>query len=265
LDYQASDQLLLYTTAAKGFRPGGGNQPVPTDPSIALGASCLAALEAFGKTSAPTGYKSDSVWSYEVGAKSHTGWLTVNGSAYYEDWSGIQQTVALTCGFNYTDNLGRANIYGAELEMRAALPSNIVLSESLGYTNATLATNLPETGAHKGDRIQSVPPWTSSTSVEYTRPISNRWAFTSQLTYNYVDTRVDATYSPMNHVPAYSLVNIRAGIDNNVWGVTLFVDNLFDKTAWITDAPTQSVNTPMFNRVATNQPLTAGIRVHYKY
>jgi outer membrane receptor protein involved in Fe transport len=265
LDYQVSDQLLVYTTAAKGFRPGGGNQPIPTDPSIALGSSCLAALEAFGKTSAPAGYQPDSVWSYEVGAKSHTGWLTVNGSAYYEDWRGIQQTVALSCGFPYTDNLGRADIYGAELEMRAALPSNIVISEALGYTSATLATNSPETGSHKGDRIQSVPPWTSSTSVEYTRAISNRWEFTSQLTYNYVDTRVDATFSPMNHLPAYSLVNIRAGVENNVWGVTLFVDNLFDKKAWITDTPTLSVNTPMFNRVATNQPLTAGIRATYKY
>ena len=44
LSYQLDKEMLLYTTVAQGFRPGGGNQPIPT--SGALGTQCLANLQA---------------------------------------------------------------------------------------------------------------------------------------------------------------------------------------------------------------------------
>ena len=36
LSYQPSDNLLLYTSAAKGFRPGGGNNSVPTSGPVGI-------------------------------------------------------------------------------------------------------------------------------------------------------------------------------------------------------------------------------------
>jgi len=54
---------------SKGFRPGGGNQPLPTQGAIgAFVASQVAAL-GYANGVAPLSYGSDAVWSYEIGEK----------------------------------------------------------------------------------------------------------------------------------------------------------------------------------------------------
>jgi iron complex outermembrane receptor protein len=63
LSYEFSKDLMVYATAAKGFRPGGGNQPLPNFPPPNAPAN-------FGYTEWPKTYNSDSLWSYEVGEKS---------------------------------------------------------------------------------------------------------------------------------------------------------------------------------------------------
>jgi iron complex outermembrane recepter protein len=60
LSYTSSDDLLMYTTASKGFRPGGGNEPLPTGPTD-LGDACAAALAALGGRSATPYFKPDTV------------------------------------------------------------------------------------------------------------------------------------------------------------------------------------------------------------
>jgi iron complex outermembrane recepter protein len=65
LSYDVESNVMVYGTAAKGFRPGAGNTPVPTTGAD----SCLADLQALGRTSAPSQYDPDTVWSYEVGEK----------------------------------------------------------------------------------------------------------------------------------------------------------------------------------------------------
>ncbi len=87
LAYRALENVLLYTTAAKGFRPGGFNQPVSTN------AQCLQDFAALGyNPNTVAGFKADSIWSYEVGAKAQTPGrrAQVTGAAYQENWSDIQ-------------------------------------------------------------------------------------------------------------------------------------------------------------------------------
>ena len=55
LEYRPSDELLVYGTAAQGFRLGGNNDPIPT-------ALC-------GVSNSDLAFESDSLWSYEIGAK----------------------------------------------------------------------------------------------------------------------------------------------------------------------------------------------------
>jgi iron complex outermembrane recepter protein len=266
LSLQATDDLMLYTTVAKGFRPGGPNQPIPDNPATTLGASCLASLAALGRTSAPQFFNPDGVWSYEVGEKVNLNQrLTINGAIYYETWKGVQQVVALSCGYPYTDNTGNAAIYGSELELDVNLVKGLVASANVGYTNARLTENDPETGGHKGDQLQAIPPWTASGALDETLPIGNGWDADARLSYDYVGPRIDATYYPMNHLPGYSLVNLRAGVKSHAWTATLFVDNLTDTIARLSDTQALSVNLPTYNRISTNQPRTAGIDLSYRF
>jgi outer membrane receptor protein involved in Fe transport len=257
---------LFYGTAAKGFRPGGANQPVPVNTSNAVGAECLAALEALGKTSAPADYGPDSVWSYEAGEKATLfDRLTVNGAVYYEDWHGVQQVIPLSCGFPYTDNAGNAAVYGGELEVRARLAEGLVFSGTAARTDAYLTENVRETGAHKGDPLQDIAPWTASASLSYSFPVADGFDVTLRGNYEFQGTRIDATYSPMNHLPAYSLVNLRAELGGGAWTAALFANNVTDKKAYLTDTTSLSLNLPTFNRVATNQPLTIGLDLSYRF
>src|SRR3546814_7650464 len=80
-------------------------------PYTTLFRSGLWDLPTLGLAQVPSTYESDSVWSYEVGAKkaSGDGRVNVQASAFLIDWNNIQQTVPLTrCGFAYTANLGKA-------------------------------------------------------------------------------------------------------------------------------------------------------------
>jgi outer membrane receptor protein involved in Fe transport len=266
LSYQATNDIMFYATAAKGFRPGGANQPVPVNTSNAVGAECLAALEALGKTSAPAQYGPDSVWSYEAGEKATLfDRLTVNGAVYYEDWHGVQQVIPLSCGFPYTDNAGNAAVFGGELEVRAKLAEGLIFSGTAARTDAYLTENVRETGAHKGDPLQDIAPWTASASLSYSFPVADGLDVTLRGNYEFQGTRIDATYSPMNHLPAYSLVNLRAEFGGGPWTAALFANNVTDKKAYLTDTTSLSLNLPLYNRVATNQPLTIGIDLSYRF
>ncbi len=265
LSYTFDNDHMIYATIAKGFRPGGGNQPVPANPATTEGASCLAALQALGKNSAPGSYGPDSVWSYEAGEKARLfGMLTVDGAVYYENWTGVQQVIPLSCGFPYTDNAGNAAVYGAELEVHANLANGLVWSGSGDYTDAYLTQTTAGTGEQKGAPLQDISPWTASTSLDYSFPVKDMEGSTS-IDYEFQGTRTDATYYPMNHLPAYSLVNLRGGLSEDAWTVSVFVDNLTNTRSLITDTTSLSVNLPTFNRIAMGQPLTIGMQLDYKF
>src|SRR5580692_8097917 len=107
LSYHITPDAMTYATVSKGYREGGPLFPFPS--------TCNGDLANLGLSGAPTAYKPDSIWNYELGAK--TEWLdhrlTINGAVYYIDWTNIQQTITLpTCSFVFTGNFGTASSKG---------------------------------------------------------------------------------------------------------------------------------------------------------
>ncbi len=92
LTYQYTDQDMVYATAAKGYRAGGGNS------NDAIGNPlCKPSLEALGLSAVPSSFNSDSLWSYEIGAKDSLfdRRLALQVSTFYINWSDIQTAVNL--------------------------------------------------------------------------------------------------------------------------------------------------------------------------
>jgi len=259
LSYSPNSDLMLYSTAAKGFRPGGANVPVPLN-------LCAPSLEALGRTSQPLSYNPDSLWSYEVGEKAQLddARVGVNSAVYYEKWTGVQQVINLTCGFLYTDNAASARVYGAEFELKARLTSEWTASTSIGYTNGVLTATAPGTTFVKGDRLQNVPDATASAALEYSRPLSGQYNLVARASADYVGTRVDLTYG-INQVPGYIFGNARLGITADKWSWYLFVDNVTNKIAELGNNSNLDVNIPSYNRVATNQPRTVGLELSGRF
>jgi iron complex outermembrane recepter protein len=268
LSYDFDKDLMVYATAAKGFRPGGGTGPVPTSGPL----SCEAELQAeYGTTqfvSGPISFKSDSVWSYELGEKLRAAdnRVTVNASGYFETWSGVQQTNALSpCGYIYTANAGDAHVYGGELEVQAIVIRDLVVSANTSYSHAALVSSaLLDSGFNPGTPIQDVPRWTASASIAYRHSLTDQLAFTARADNTYVGSRTDETFA-INTLPSYDLTNARAGIEGDNWSAVLFVNNVADKRALLNDVTQDAVNIPTYNRIAVSQPRTAGIDISYRF
>jgi iron complex outermembrane recepter protein len=262
LSYQLDHDTLFYATIAKGFRPGGGNAPIPTTGP----GSCGPDLAALGLSASPLQYEPDSLWSYEVGekAKLFNNRLSVNSALYYEDWSNVQQNVVLGCGYHFYANAGKAAVYGAETEIVVQLLDGLTLTENVAYTHAALTEAVPSIGAPNGQPLVDVPNWLESTALNYSRPISSNLSFVARFSEDYVGASYDDAFA-FDRLPAYDIMRIRAGVAGGTWVAELFVDNLANERARIADTNSYVINIPDLDRVATNQPRTMGIDLRYRF
>jgi len=264
LSYTFSPDLMAYGTVANGFRPGGGNAVYPTTGPV-WGAAFAAMNYTSGKW--PSSYRPDSVWSYEIGEKArlldHR--LTVNTSIYYEHWRDIQLEAypsdwALNINGNY------ASIYGGEIDMLADLGAGFDLELSAGYLHEWL-----DGGSHwvivPIHTLPEVAPVSGTVVLSYSKPLNGSCTFTARVENSYTGKRyslafpvpyqANGAYVPM---AAYDLSSIRAGVEfRNTWTATVFVANVFNKQAQLESLYMENLPSAAFNRIVTNQPLTAGI------
>jgi iron complex outermembrane recepter protein len=259
LSFTPTDNAFLYATVTKGFRPGAGNVPVPTSG----GASCASSLATLGLTNAPGQYAPDTVWSYELGSKLQffDRRLTIDGAIYYENWNGVQQAIALSCGFDFTENAGDAHVYGGELEIQARLTDNLSFSLGGGYTHAAFTADNPATGVIRGQQLQNVPPYTENSAITYRRDIGASVTFVAGINNQFVDARHDV----LGPLPAYDVINAQVGAERGPWRIYLFGNNVTDKKILISDDNSLSLNIPSYNRISEGIPLTIGINLNYKF
>jgi hypothetical protein len=139
-----------------------------------------------------------------------------------------------------------------------------VLAQNVGYTHATNSTTLPAAGVVAGQRLLDVPEVTANTTLSYKQPLGNGMNLVGRLTNSYVDSIQDITYT-RNTLPSYDLVGFRLGVETVRWSAFLFVDNLTNKMALLSDTGALSANVSIFNRIATNQPRTIGADLNFKF
>jgi iron complex outermembrane receptor protein len=268
LDYHINPDVMVYTTAAKGFRPGG---LVPSVPA----ALCSSELPAGVNVNQTRQYASDSLWNYELGMKSS--WfenrLTVNASAFYIDWKNIQQWILLGCGFQYRANAGAAVSKGGELEINARPIEPLQLSLGLGYQDAKITavnagSDSPET---VGEPVFETPDWTANTSATWTQPVWGSDRLVNSLDYSYVGRSFSANnLSASNGFatrerPSYALLNARFALMHNSWEVALVGKNLTNEHANLADSRSIAAEVPGRPRLIVNQPQTIGVefRAHF--
>jgi len=65
--------------------------------------------------------------------------------------------------------------------------------------------------------------------------------------------------------PSYSLVNGRVAADVGQVAIGLFVDNVFNQVANLSDVPPLSIEDPNRPRIAISRPRTVGVDVRMKF
>jgi iron complex outermembrane recepter protein len=259
--YQFAPEQMVYASAAKGFRIGGSNFILPPD--------CAPALAIAGITSGQP-FNSDSLWSYEIGAKNAwvDGRIKSRLALYHIDWKGIQQTTTLgaidpICGFNVTTNSGAARSDGGELEIDAAPLQNLTLNFAAGYENARITKVEPGSLTVVGQPINQVPKWSGSATVQYSVPLGERALFVRSQ-YTYAGMRksfVDVAPPTGRTLDSYSLVNLRFGVTQGPWEVALFARNLFDVRANLGDINPEVGELPGRPRWLIATPRTIGLQL----
>jgi len=170
VSYKIGDEGNVYASAAQGFRVG-GSQPSLTDDF------CVPELAALGLTKKDVElYKSDTLWSYEIGAKSKLadGRITLSSALFQIDWSNMQQTVLLPkCSLGFISNAGKARIRGGELEVSGKPVATVPLSVQfgLGFSHGVLLDPglLPQAA---NTQLAQVPELTGSIAGYYITPIN---------------------------------------------------------------------------------------------
>jgi len=251
VQYQADPNNMFYATYAKGFRPGGANNPLPY-------AACSQDFMAFGIANAPTTYNSDTVDSYEIGAKNNiNNRIRIASSIYYIKWNNIQQVVVPpVCEISFISNLGRAVSKGIDLELQASLTEALVLDLAAGYNSARYTQDSKLSSAEtspivaNGDAIvgqtaesgygQATTPVTVAAGLEYR---FNAFAHESFLRVDYTyegrakwpTAAQDSNtlqYDPNNYVlPGTTFTSLRGGMQFGPVSLAAFCDNLTNSHA----------------------------------
>ncbi len=270
LSYTFDPNLMVYGTVSNGSRPGGGDAVYPT--TGAIWAPAFAAYN-FSNGKWPSTYGSDSIWSYEIGEKARffDRRLTVNASLYYEDWNNIQlEAYPNVWALNINGN--NAKIWGGEIETLAILGGGFNLQASASYLHETLDAG-PHWEITPSNVLPEVTPVTADAILSYETELTDQYILKAQVETAYTGSHYSLAFGNGYEIngqyirlPGYDLTNARVGIQSrDGWSASLFVNNLANTHAQLESLFQLNEASSAFNRIVTNQPLTSGIDISYRF
>jgi len=266
LSYQADGNNLFYAAIGKGFRIGGGNAPLPDYCGITAGA-----------------YKSDYVWSYELGAKNTllNGRVQIDSSIFHINWSKIQQIVIPPCGAAEAANTGPAVINGFDFALQALVTDKLKVNFDVGYVDAYFTQDVFAGPGiplvQKDDKIGFLPqvnaPWNVNLSANYEIPLPNsdKIHLRGGFLYNSRNPGPFITQIPTspNYYPLIvadpptRIFNVRAGYTRGKFDLTLYVDNVFNSHPLL-----GAFQYPSSSNIVTNttfRPRTVGLAANLEF
>lgn len=240
LDWLYTDNVMFYTSVAKGIKPPTYNSTDIFDPVIQR-------------------VDREKLWTYEVGSK--TQWLdnalTVNTALFYNDYKDAQTRVQFPAppgGFlpvSGTVNAGDVDVWGFELDSTWRIGDKWTTGFNYAYTNSEYDDlNLKEESPtdpqgnaflsnseivkagnleadFSGNDTPGVPEHAFSLFGQYTDQLTRDVEWYAQATWLWQDDRY-ADAANLVTLESYSLVNTQIGIQTEEWFASFYVENLFD-------------------------------------
>lgn len=246
--------LMVYARVASGYRPGGIN------PQTYI-------------SSIPRDFQPDTTVNYEVGLKGDflDRHLSIDGSAFYIDWSKIQLSLTdPTSGAQYLTSGSGAKSEGVELSLEYLPVSGLKLAAWLTYDDAVLTKPMPAASTaygNPGDRLPYSSKVSGNASADYGIPLGSLTASVGG-TVSYVGDRVGTFVANLPGVtsqrqvfPAYTEFDLRSALNGDLWSLDLYVNNVADRRG-IIGGGIGSLTPTAFEII---QPRTIGISVSRKF
>ena len=247
--WNPSDDVMLYATWSEGFRPGLLNRPVGrTSPD--------------GSYTVPPSIDSDEITNYEFGWKTilKDGQLRFNGSLFMVDVAGLQTTVFDPSIVNlfFSDNAADGEIKGVEGDFTYYTNrEGLTVAGAFSLLDTELTKKLvPTNDVIVGSDMAFAPEMQFNLRFRQEWEMSNGNLGHAQLQL----THSDDSYSDIMEMnkalqDSYTYMDVRVGMSNDEMTAELYIDNVTDERAVIS-------NTFVFDRqrVSYNRPTTVGIR-----
>ena len=220
-EYKATEDVLLYVSAGKGFKSGGFNaRPLADETEV-------------------TAYQPETIWTYEAGAK--TSWfdrrLVVNAAAFFSTYKDIQLTVNQTPR-NFVANAAEAELKGFEVEVFARPAPGWDINLAVGHLDHEYTAVGQGLGPTQilpitlNSKLVKAPKWTANGGVQYRLDLDALGSVTFRGDAAYY-SRIynDIANDPELSQKAYTLVSARVSWDSpdDLWRVTVFGENLTDE------------------------------------
>jgi outer membrane receptor protein involved in Fe transport len=226
LSFRPNDATTLYASVAKGFRPGGINIDSPVG---AIDVNLPPPAPDDGQKQA-SAFKSDELWTYELGAKSvlADGRIDLSGAVWLTQWNNVQSDQILADGMLYTANIGNVQDPGLELDLTVrpfsflALHANgFISAPALKRTNPTLVAGKPQ--------LPAAPRKSFNLFGRYDHALTETVSAFFSAGYSYTG-RSYLTYNPSAALPMgdYGTLEFRIGVVRDPWQASLFLDNAFN-------------------------------------
>lgn len=212
LAYRMNGNHMIYASGSKGFKAGGFNPSAPPGASI---------------------YDEEHTWNAEGGVKTTwaNGRVRANAALFYIDWTDLQLNLPIPGGGGtfYISNVGGATSRGVELEVTARATNGVDVFGSFGYTRARFSDGSTSMGVNVSDKkVPFTPDYTGSLGIQVSRNVGrNLLAFgRAELVCRGAFQYDDANTQGQD---AYTLMNLRAGVEIRKFTVEGWIRNAFDK------------------------------------
>lgn len=252
--YKVDEHRAIYARVSKGYRPGGPNAIPPNAPATV-----------------PPTFDPDTVTSYEAGFKGESAdrRLSLDISAFHIDWKGIQ-LLTIVNNFGINANGANAKSDGVEFNATARLASGLTVSANGAYTDARLGGDTSAlVGGKKGDQLPFTPKLSLGFNGDYSWSIGDKEAYVgaSVRVMGKQSGAFDATYRAANgaqrKVPAYEVVDLRAGVSVGNVDLEAYVKNAFDADGKLSTSALTANGLPVYpgGAMATGviRPRTIGV------
>ena len=251
--WNPSEDVMYYATWSEGFRPGLLNRPVGSSSPD-------------GSYTVKPAVDSDEVTNYEFGWKAvlQDGALRFNGSVFMVDVSGLQSTIFDPSIVNlfFSDNAADAEIKGVEGDFVYYTDNGLILSGAFSLLDTEITKSLvPTADVVVGSDLAFAPGFQANFTARKEWGTSSGNTGHWQAQFNHSRASDSDIMEPNRATQAsYFLANIRAGVSNDSWTAEMYIDNVTDERAEIS-------NTFVFDRqrVAVIRPLNVGFRYKVKF
>jgi len=263
--YRPTDSLSWYARIASGYRPAAANLPVRDED---------------GNNVASPIINTDTLWSYEVGAKGIAagGQLGYDLTAWYVSWKDLQARVFVNGVMTGGNADSDVTAYGFEGALKYSPVDHFVITASTAYTDSTLDNDETSAfGAVEGEKMPGVPEWSAALRADYTVVLASSSEVSFGAGLRYVGDRNTgfqggtgsdgSTITPLinNFVLAdQTVTDLYIGFKHGRFGASVYGTNVFDEYAYSGGVARPAVG---FIRATASviQPRTIGATLTYDF